>query len=110
MYWVLEKRIAAGAIDDERFTHEAKRRRDEIQVIDETPAIPRHLVSARGDLEPALAAKIKTTLEFMDQNAEGQRILKGFQQTTKFDEIPQHALDSLKEYGEAMDAEKGGSQ
>jgi ABC-type phosphate/phosphonate transport system substrate-binding protein len=47
-------------------------------------------------LNPTLAAKIKKLFLEMDRTEEGRRVLKDFQATTKFDELPPHALDPIQ--------------
>jgi phosphonate transport system substrate-binding protein len=48
--WVLKEKVSAGVIDHHRFPTEAKGSLPSLQVIYQTFAMPRHLVSYRVDL------------------------------------------------------------
>lgn len=70
--------------------------RDSLKVIDTTMTVPRNLVAVRKDLDPRLLKDLKKILLTMDQDSEGQAVLKRSQNTTRFDEIPPGSLDQLK--------------
>jgi phosphonate transport system substrate-binding protein len=107
MVWVLRGIVSAGAMDNHRFPTEAKGSLQSLKIIHETVAIPRHIVSARADLAPPLVARIKDILRHMDQLEEGKKVLQAFEGTTKFDDIPEHALDLLLNSIPLIDAEFG---
>jgi ABC-type phosphate/phosphonate transport system substrate-binding protein len=50
----------------------------------------------RKDLNPKILKALKEALTSMDQDPEGQAVLKRQQKTTKIDEIPPGSLDQLK--------------
>jgi len=86
--WVLAKKVAAGAFSDEDFDGLGEKKRAEIAVLGETEMFPRHFASIRKDLDPALASRLEEILLFMDQDAEGRKILQKTDNTTKFDLLP----------------------
>jgi phosphonate transport system substrate-binding protein len=100
--WVLFRRAAAGATSRGDFDKIDEDQRVQLTVIAETAPIPRHVVSYRGDLPPALVARIKTVLLAMDKTDDGQKVLNKFERTTKFDEIPKRSRDALARYEEAV--------
>lgn len=71
--------------------------RDSLKILDSTVAVPRNLVAVRKDLDPKLMNEIKDVLLNMDKDPEGQGVLKRSQNTTKFDDVPQGALEQLKQ-------------
>jgi phosphonate transport system substrate-binding protein len=100
--WVLFRRAAAGATSRNDFDKIDEDRRVQLTVIAETAPIPRHVVSYRGDLPPALVARIKDVLLAMDKADDGREVLSKFERTTKFDEIPKRSRDALARYEEAV--------
>jgi phosphonate transport system substrate-binding protein len=88
MVWVLRGQVSAGATDDWTFEEKAGSRINELEILYESAPIPRHIVSYRNGLAESLIAKIKETLLSMHRSAAGKRALMKFQQTSKFDLIP----------------------
>ena len=88
MVWVLRGQVSAGATDDWTFEEKAGSRINELEILYESAPIPRHIVSYRNGLAENLIAKIKATLLSMDRSVAGKRALIKFQQTSKFDLIP----------------------
>ncbi len=86
--WVLLGKVAAGAFSDNDFDDLDARRKAEITILAETETVPRHLLSVRKDLEHTFVSRLKEILLAMHQNKEGQKILKDFDKTTKFDLLP----------------------
>jgi phosphonate transport system substrate-binding protein len=86
--WVLLGKVAAGAFSDNDFDNLDARRKAEITILAETETVPRHLLSVRKDLEQTFVSGLKEILLAMHQNKEGQKILKEFDKTTKFDLLP----------------------
>jgi phosphonate transport system substrate-binding protein len=85
---VLTKQVAAGAISDDDYAGLDEKRKSEMVILAETEKLPRHLVSVRIDLAPQTVGKLNDLLVAMHDDAEGQRILKKTDQTTKFDPLP----------------------
>ena len=59
-----------------------------ITILAETASLPRHLVSVRKNLAPALVKGLEQALLSMHQDREGRRILQKADGTTKFDVLP----------------------
>lgn len=100
--WVLYGRAAAGATSREDFDDIAEEQRTQLKVIWESAPIPRHAVAHRADLPPTLVARIKSVLFGMDKTEDGRGILKRFERTAKFDEIPKRSLEALSRYDSAL--------
>lgn len=85
---VLAEQVAAGAFGSHDYLRVDDKRREDIAILAETEALPRHLLSIRTDLAPPLADRLKEILLSMHQDDEGRRILQKTDQTTKFDILP----------------------
>ncbi len=107
MMWVLRKKVMAGATDEQTYAQEARTSIDSLQVIERSYALPRHVVSHRPDLPPKLLARIKEILIGMDQSEEGKKVLKAFENTTKFDELPEQSMAPLLKASKLLYAELG---
>lgn len=83
--WVLSKKAAAGAFSNEDLDRSDSRERAKLQVLAETDALPRHLVSVRRELPRDLEYRLQHILLGMHAKPEGLRILKKTDNTTKFD-------------------------
>lgn len=69
--------------------------RDALKIIGRTVTVPRQLIAVRKDLDPKIVKAMKEILTNMDNDPEGQGVLKRQQNTTKIDEIPSGSLDQL---------------
>jgi phosphonate transport system substrate-binding protein len=85
---VLTKQADAGAFSNDDFSALEEKKRREIVVLAQTERLPRHLLSVRSDLAPALAGRFETILLKMHEDAEGRKILQKIDGTTKFDALP----------------------
>ncbi len=89
LQWVLSGRVAAGATDDYHyevaFPPEA---REKLVTLAETESVPRQVVVARPDMDPALLDAIKQILTTAHEDEAAQAALEAFQ-TTRFDEFPE---------------------
>lgn len=85
---VLTEQVAAGAFSDDDFNTLDERKREDITVLAHTETLPRHLLSIRKDLDPALAGRLEKILLSMDGDDEGRKILQKTDDTTKFDILP----------------------
>ena len=103
MYMVANGEVAAGAVDDQRY-HAVAKNLDGLKILHETASFPRQIVSHRADFPDKLLTKIKNVLLNMTRTEEGRKVLREFDNTTKFDEIPAPVHDlmmGLKKYVEA---------
>jgi phosphonate transport system substrate-binding protein len=86
---VLTNQAAGGAFSDDDYAKLDDKAKAEIGVLAQTERLPRHLVSIRKDLAPALADRLKAILIAMSEDDEGRRILQKTGETTKFDMLPE---------------------
>jgi len=85
---VLTQQAAAGAFSNDDFSALDDKKKSEIAQLAQTDRLPRHLVSVRSDLAPALVASLEKILLSMDDDVEGRKILQKTDGTTKFDMLP----------------------
>jgi phosphonate transport system substrate-binding protein len=85
---VLTEQVAAGAFSNDDYATLDAGKKSELTILARTDRLPRHLVSIRRDLAPALADRLEKLLLSMDQDAEGRLILQKTDGTTKFDTLP----------------------
>ena len=85
---VLNKQAAAGAFSNDDFNALEEKKKVGIGILAQTERLPRHLLSVRSDLAPALAGRLETVLLAMHDDAEGRKILQKTDGTTKFDMLP----------------------
>lgn len=86
--WVLSKKAAAGAFSNDDLAKLDEKRKAEFFILAETEMFPRHLLSVRKDLDPALVKRLQETLLSMHQDEQGRRILQRTDNTTQFDLLP----------------------
>lgn len=102
MEWVLRGRVDAGAMSYNNVGKYAKASMPSLKIIWESPPIPRHLVSVRNELAPAVVTVITNSLAEMDQSKEGGEILANFENTLKFDPVPAQSLKLFEQYRTAV--------
>lgn len=102
--WVLYGRVVAGATSNDDFARIRKSQRKNLAVIAETEEMPRHIVTYRRDLAPALVTRIKSILLSMDETESGRRALVEFERSSKFDEVTPEILAAITRYHEALAA------
>jgi phosphonate transport system substrate-binding protein len=85
---VLKKQAGAGAFSNDDHANLSDPMKAQIAVLAQTERIPRHLVSVRSDLPPAVAVRLEEILLAMHEDVEGRRILNKTDQTTKLDPLP----------------------
>ena len=107
MVWVLRKRVAAAALDNQSFEKEARGELRNLKILYKTFSFPRHVVSYRADLTALLVAKIKEILLKMHESEEGEKTLKEFENTARFDELPEKAMSPFLKAGKFIDGELG---
>lgn len=102
MEWVLRGRVDAGAMSYNNVGKYAKASLPNVKIIWESPPIPRHLVSVRNELDPAIVAVVTRSLTEMDRTKEGGEILANFENTLKFDPVPAQSLELFEQYRTAV--------
>jgi phosphonate transport system substrate-binding protein len=85
---VLTHQAAAGAFSSDDHSALEEKKRNAVSILAQTERLPRHLVSVRRDLAPAVASRLQETLLQMSEDAEGRKILQKADGTTKFDVLP----------------------
>jgi phosphonate transport system substrate-binding protein len=85
---VLTKQVAAGAFSNDDYAALDEKKKLDITVLVETDRLPRHLLSIRTDMGPALASRLERILLSMHEDPEGQLVLQKTSETTKFDALP----------------------
>jgi phosphonate transport system substrate-binding protein len=85
---VFDNQVAAGAFSDDDYGALDEEKRAAITILARSETLPRHLVSARRDLDPAVKKRLTEILLSMHQDEEGRKILQQTDSTTKFDLLP----------------------
>lgn len=96
IFWVLKGKSAAGAVNEDYYAALAGPRVGELKVLLRTPALPRNIVCARSDLDPAVVAAIVELLLAMEGDEEGRTVLRAFEDTLRFDLFPGGSEQALK--------------
>jgi phosphonate transport system substrate-binding protein len=86
--FVLDHQVAAGAFSDGDYGALNEERKAAITILARSETLPRHLVSTRKDLDPAVKNRLTEILLSMHQDDEGRTILRQTDNTTKFDRLP----------------------
>ena len=86
--FVLDNQVAAGAFSDDDYGTLNEERRAAISILATSETLPRHLVSTRRDLDPAVKKRLTEILLSMHQDDEGRAILRQTDNTTRFDRLP----------------------
>jgi phosphonate transport system substrate-binding protein len=86
--FVLDHQVAAGAFSDDDYGALNEERKAAITILARSATLPRHLVSTRKDLDPAVKNRLTEILLSMHQDDEGRTILRQTDNTTKFDRLP----------------------
>ncbi len=84
--WVLRGLVDAGATGNRKFA--SWNEQGELKVLFETDEVPRQVVTHRQNLTPQLVARIREVLLSMHLSEAGREVLKLFERTDRFDEIP----------------------
>ena len=95
LMWVLHGRLDAGAMAANKLEKLAGPLINDIKIIHTSANIPYHIVLTRAGLPSRLQAVIKERLLSMEMDVVGQHVLKGFERTSRFDEIPDEAIKGL---------------
>jgi phosphonate transport system substrate-binding protein len=85
---VLTKQAEAGAFSSDDFSSLEQNKKTDVAILAQTERLPRHLLSVRSDLAPALVGRLEAILLAMHEDAEGRKILQKTDRTTKFDALP----------------------
>jgi len=95
--WVLKGKVSAGAGNEDYFAEMAGERIGELRIVARTPSLPRNLVGARRGLDPEVEAAIVEVLLAMESDETGRAVLEAYEETVRFDRLPQGAEEALEE-------------
>lgn len=85
--WVLKGKVAAGVVDSGTFDQMVARRPNDFRVIARSESVPRHVVSYRAGLDPAVADAVTKVLLNVHTTETGRAVLKAAK-TARFDRFP----------------------
>jgi phosphonate transport system substrate-binding protein len=88
MFWVLKRKVTAGAVNADYYRALAGDRAGELRVLLTTEAVPRNVVCVRKNLEPEVVQAIGEVLLEMHLSDEGREALERFEETARFDRFP----------------------
>ncbi len=92
-FWVKQGLVKAGAMSTAKFNKINQANKGMMRSLHTSFSIPRHVVVFRQDLDPALVEQIRLVLLQFDNTVKGRKVLKEFEKTAKFDEIPSTFFD-----------------
>ncbi len=95
LLWVARGLVAAGAIGTHEFEEFEAKNPKTLRVIHETQSVPRNVVSFRKGLEENLGKRIREVLLAMETSEQGQSVLKHYEKTVRFDEIPGGVIEAM---------------
>lgn len=99
MLWVLRKKVQVGAMNEVSYKKLAKKRLKDLDIIDTSILVPRHVVSYAPGMSEALVQSITDVLKHMHDTEEGRAALMKFSKTSRFDAFPggvEKQMDPLK--------------
>jgi phosphonate transport system substrate-binding protein len=99
--WLMHGRTDAAGVGEHDYERFLKRETAQMRIVLETPNVPRSLVSVRGDLAPALIARIRELLLGLERTHDGQTLLTSLERTTRFDALPaddEQTLESMRRF------------
>jgi phosphonate transport system substrate-binding protein len=88
VFWVLKRKVSAGAVNADYFEALAGERISELRVLLTTDAVPRNVVCVRSGLDPKVLQAIEKVLLEMNLSDVGRASLERFEETTRFDRFP----------------------
>lgn len=94
--WLAHGRADAAGVGEHDYERFAQRDNGRMRIVLETPLVPRNLVGVRGDLAPALVARIRHLLIGLEHTHEGKLLLESLDRTTRFDALPPEAEQALE--------------
>ncbi len=86
--WVLSGKTAAGVLPIGNYEALVAEDKDQLTILTQTIAVPRHIVMASPTMDEALQEQLFELFLNMEQTPEGQSVLESFERTTRFDPLP----------------------
>lgn len=96
VFWVLKKKVTAGAINADYFEEFAGNRVGELIILQTSESVPRNVVCVRPGLDSNVLQALETVLLKMHLTDEGQEALRAFEETVRFDRFPGGAEQALE--------------
>ena len=85
--WVIEGKADIGVVSNIDLEQQTYRSiESKLKIVERSIDVPRHVVSHRSEMEPDLVQKIKNILLNMDKDPEAVKILRNFENSTKYEE------------------------
>jgi len=94
--WVLQGKMTASAMPIGNYEELSSEEQDQLAILDQTVAVPRHIVLARPGMDKAVQKQLGDLLLEMHQTPEGQSVLETFERTSQFDPLPQGPEGTMK--------------
>ncbi len=88
LIWLMSGWIDAAATDPQRFAELDAAQPNTYRVLARSAEVPRQVGIHRGDLDPALVARLTEALSGMHQTGGGLEALGAFDETSRFDSFP----------------------
>ena len=88
MFWVLKRKVVAGALNEDYFEETAGSRIGDLRIIHTTSSVPRNLVCVRRSLSPDVKTALVDLLLGLHRDERGQSVLNSFEETKKFERFP----------------------
>ena len=101
--WVIQEKADIGAMNNPEFEKIPPNIKSQLRIVDRTIDLPRHIVSHRQDMDPAIVEKIGWILINMDKDPEGIEILKNFENTKKYDPISMDEINDIAKIVDTLD-------
>ncbi len=111
MFWVLNEKVVAGAVNLDYYEDLAGSRIDELRLIHTSEEVPRNLVSVRGDLDRRIVEGLTTTLLNLGLSEAGRQVMENFEETSRFDEFPgggELAIEKIIDLMQYVESDLGG--
>lgn len=95
--WIESGRVAAAAMSEGDFLEYSEASPEPFRAIQFTEFVPYHVVVHRPGLSNDLISSISSVLQSAHKSETGKSILKDFEKTTKFDEVPDDLMANVGE-------------
>lgn len=96
--WIIGGKVAAAAVDNQTFAEIPLQTRQAMVILAKSELVPRQVVLVSPTMSPELVERVKQVLINMDRDPQAENILRQFEQTKKFDELPsQTSFERMQE-------------
>ena len=86
--WILQGKTTGGVLSNSDYEELSSEEQDQLVILDQTQAVPRHIVLASSNTDRALQMRITELLLELHLTPEGQAVLESFEETSQFDSLP----------------------